>query len=173
ALVGGKQQVRGRVARAKDADRRRRGAPHLARQLEPGVGIGDGAREYGLDRRVEEIRALQEERSLLRKKQYEPGLNVELGDDRLDLGEVRIPGGIERQVGADAPPEVQAEGGIDVAVRERAVGQLGPNVGPAGSDGGIELDVSPRRDSLEAGDLVRFTQEAGVVALEGRRLDAM
>src|SRR2546422_11622244 len=73
ALVGGKQQVRLRVAGGKDAARRRRGAPHLARELEPGFGIGDGAGEYCVDWRVEEIRALQEERSLLGKEQREPG----------------------------------------------------------------------------------------------------
>src|SRR3989442_10122474 len=173
ALVGGKQQVRGRVAGGKDTDRRRRGAPHFARELEPGVGIGDGTGEHGLDRRVEEIRALQEERSLLGKKERESGVHGELGDVRLDLREVGIPRGIERQVGADAPPEVHAERGINGAARERAVGHLGAKVGPACRNGRVELDVPSRRDPLEAGHFVRLAQEARVVAIAGRRLDPM
>src|SRR3989454_6164540 len=173
ALVGGKQQVRGGVAGGKDAERRRRGASHLARELEAGVGIGDGASEHRLDRRGEEIRALQEERTLLGKEQRKPRVHVELGDVRLDLGEVGIPGGIERQVGADAPPEVQAEGGIDVAARERAVGQLGAKVGPGSGKGRVELDVPPGRVPREAGDLVRFAEQACVVAIAGRGLDPM
>src|SRR5207245_2635795 len=74
---------------------------------------------------------------------------------------------------ADAPPEVDAERRIDGAVRERTVGQLGPKVGPAGGHGRVELDVPPGRDPPEAGDLVRFAEEARVVAIAGRGLDAM
>jgi hypothetical protein len=142
----------------------------LSGELEPTRGVGHGAGEHRLDRRREEIGALEEERPPLREEEGEPGVHVQLRDVGLHLREVWVRGRVERQIGRDAPAYVESGIHLEVAGLDRTGGKRSPQISAARRERGIELDVAARRDAGETGHLVRLAQEAGVVTVAWRRL---
>ena len=94
---------------------------------------------------LEQSGALEEELPLFRKEEVEPG-EVDLDVVRLDLGEVGVPGEIERQVGGQ--PVLQVQTGLRLAFE---VGLAGELLAAEGGEG-LHLEAVPAADVLQPGE---------------------
>jgi hypothetical protein len=100
------------------------GPAALAGQLEGKIGVDDRARVHGLERALEEIDALQEERALLLEEERETLVRGHHGRVRLHLREVRVERHVQRGVRREAQlrrqPGIHVEGAVHEALRTRA-----------------------------------------------------
>ena len=94
---------------------------------------------------LEQSGALEEELPLFRKEKVEPG-EVDLDVVRLDLGEVGVPGQIQREVGGQ--PVLQVQTGLRLAFE---VGLAGERLAAEGGEG-LHLEAVAAADVLQAGE---------------------
>ena len=92
----------------------------LAGGAHPPLGVGEGPGVNELDRRVEEVGSLEEERPLLGIEQREALIHGDLGDVRFHLREVRLDGRIDRAPGGGIPLGVGTEIAVGLGAERRA-----------------------------------------------------
>jgi hypothetical protein len=99
-LVGGKDQVVDPVPGGEEAESL---PADLAGDFAAPERVGHAPGEDDFQRGHEEIGRFQEEGPLFWIIEGEPGVDVQLSGVRLDLGEIRVEGGVEGEVGRQAP----------------------------------------------------------------------
>ena len=113
----------------------------------------------------EDVGPFQEERPFFRVIQGVARIDVELGGVGLDLGKVGVDGGVEDQVGGDAPLGGQSGLDLDLSGLQAAVREILAAVAALHGQRGVELEVVARRDVLQAADLVELAEQAVAVAV--------
>jgi hypothetical protein len=136
----------------RDADRTQLAGEFGARDR-----IGDATGVHELARRPEQLDTLEEERPLLREEQGEALVHRHLARVRLHLAEVRIDGGVQRQV-RETEARVQAGIRLGIAALESAgrTRTLG-----AGGEERLRLDHHASPQLTQSGQGAGLRQEAG------------
>jgi hypothetical protein len=104
-------------------------AARLAGELDPPIGIDDGASENDAVGDVECRDTLEKERAPLFEEECKALVDVELGDVGLDLREVGVDRADQRQARGDSPARGQTDLGVLFGFPEVIVGRLVELVG--------------------------------------------
>ena len=120
-------------------------APHLPVPRGAEARRGDRARVDRLDRRREEVDALEEERPLLRVEEREALVGRDLRDVGLDLREVRVHGGVDRGPGARRPLDVEPGLAVNRSALERRARPAGRRRGLLRAHVGHDHEVARAR----------------------------
>ena len=135
----------------------------LARDLRGSHGLHDAACVDEVLRRIEELRAVEEEWALLGEEQRLARVEDDLAGVGFNLGEVGIDRTVQREVVADSPPEIAADTRmLGVVAPRRSCGSRPARRALSDLGGDVEDQSAPQLG--ETLKRPRLTQERGVVA---------
>ena len=157
------------VAAIARGERGEGGLADPAGRAQSAAGRGDAAGVDRLERSREQIDSFDEERSLLGIKQGEALVGADLSHVALDLGEVRVEGGVDGGVGKRAPLHVHPDVRIQVAAGERRSEAGLRLVDALGGGVGRHHQMRPMGQIRESGQRARVADEAAHVSRQARR----
>jgi hypothetical protein len=124
---------------------------------------------YGRDLAEEDVAPFQEKRPFLRVEDGKRRIDIDLGNIRLDLAEVRVDGAVQRQIGCESVLHIESGSGINVSILEGSriisIGQASDLIRDAVRQNLDIVTGAHTSDSLQDSGL---TEEAGIVPIEWR-----